>query len=157
VSFLYYARRYDDALRQVQRTFELDSTFFQLAAERARVLVELRRCDEAVAAIARSPELTAAMLQGIRGYTYARCGHREQAIRELDHLLTQQRAGKYVSHYALAMIQAGLGDKEAALAELESAFTERAWTMIMLTKEPAFDVLRSDPRFVQLESRVGLI
>lgn len=156
VSLLFYARRYDEALKQAQKTLELDSTFFQLATERARVLVELRRCDEAVAALSRVPDQTPAMLQGTRGYTYARCGRRVEAVAELNHLLAQGRAGKHISHYSLAVIQAGLGNKDAAFAELESAYTERAWTMFLLKLEPAFDSLRGDPRFARLVRRVGL-
>lgn len=156
VSFLYYTRRYDEALKQAQKTFELDSTFFHLEAERARVLVELRRCDEALTALARAPEQMGAMLQGIKGYSYARCGRRAEAVAELNHLLAQSRAGRYVSHYSLAVIQAGLGNREAAFAELESAYTERAWSMFLLNREPAFDSFRGDPRFARLVRRVGL-
>ncbi len=156
ISFLYYTRRYDEALKQAQKTFELDSTFFHLEVERARVLAELRRCDEALSALARAPEQTGAMTQGIKGYVYARCGRRAEAVAELNYLLAQSRAGKYVSHYSLAVIQAGLGNTNAALAELESAYTERAWSMILLKREPAFDGLRSDARFARLARRVGL-
>lgn len=156
VSFLYYARRYDDALKQAQRTFELDSTFFHLEVERARVLVELRRCDEALSALARAPLQTGAMTQSIKGYVYARCGRRAEAVAELNYLLAQSRAGKYVSHYSLAVIQAGLGNTDAAFAELESAYTERAWGMFLLNLEPAFDSLRGDPRFAVLVTKVGL-
>lgn len=54
------------------------------------------------------------------------------------------------------MIQAGLGNKEAAFAELESAYTERAWSMFLLKLDPAFDSLRSDRRFARLVRKVGL-
>jgi serine/threonine-protein kinase len=155
VSLLFYARRYDDALRQAQKTVELDSTFFQLSTERIRVLVELGRCDEAVTLLAHTPGQTAAMLQGVRGYAYARCGRRADALAELNHLLAERRAGKYVSHYSLAVIYAGLRDNGAALTELEQAYTERAWTLFMLKLEPAFDGLRSDPRFVQIAKNMG--
>ena len=150
ISLLFYARRYDDALKQAQKTFELDSTFFQLSTERVRLLVELGRCDEAVALLAHTPGQTAAMLQGVRGYAYARCGHRADAVVELNHLLAERRAGKYVSHYSLAVIYAGLRDNESALAELEQSYTERAWTLFMLRLEPAFDGLRNNPRFMRL-------
>ena len=156
ISFLYYSRKYEHALQQAQKTIELDSTFFQVNIERARVLAELRRCDEAVAALARAPHQTAAILQGLRGYTYARCGQRVEAQAELNRLLAQSRRGQYVSHYALAVIHAGRGDKEAAFAELDSAYTERAWAMFLLKLEPAFDILRSDPRFARLVKKVGL-
>jgi len=156
VSFLYYTRRYDEALKQAQKTFELDSTFFHLEVERARVLAELRRCDEALSALARAPEQTGAMTQGIKGYVYARCERRAEAVAELNYLLAQSRAGRYVSHYSLAVIQAGLGNTDAAFAELESAYAERAWSMFLLNLEPAFDSLRGDPRFARLERRVGL-
>lgn len=156
VSFLYYTRRYDEALKQAQKAFELDSTFFNLEAERARVLVQLRRCDEALRALARAPEQTGAMLQGIRGYSYARCGRRTEAVAELNRLLAQASTGKYVSHYSLALIQAGLGNRDAVFAELEAAYTERAWTMSLLNLEPAFDSFRADPRFAHLLRKIGL-
>jgi serine/threonine-protein kinase len=156
VSLLFYARRYDDALRQAQKTFELDSTFFQLSNERVRLLVELGRCEDAVALLTHTPSQTAAMLQGVRGYAYAKCGHRADAVAELNHLLADRRSGKYISHYGLAVIYAGLGDNRAALTELDRAYMEREWTLFMLKLEPAFDGLRKESRFAQLEKNIGL-
>jgi serine/threonine protein kinase/tetratricopeptide (TPR) repeat protein len=156
ISLLYYGRRYADALKQTQKTFELDSTFFQLGAERARVLVELKRCDEALRAVARVPLQTPAMLGGTRGYTYAKCGRRRDAVAELSQQLTEAKSGKYISHYSLAVVQAGLGNNDVAFAELDKALAERAWCMFLLKLEPAFDGLKSDPRFEQLVRKVGL-
>ena len=156
VSFLYYARKYDEAVKQAQTTFELDSTFFHLETERTRVLVHLGRCGEAMRAVARAPEQTGAMTQGVKGYAYARCGRRADAEAELDRLRAQARAGNYVPHYALALIHAGLGDREATLAALEAGYTERSWSMILINVEPAFDTLRQDPRFVRLVGQMRL-
>ena len=156
ISLLYYTRRFDAALKQAHKTYELDSTFFQLGAERARVLADLNRCDEALREISHVPPQTPAMLGGTRGYTYARCGRRADAVRELNSLIAQAKSGKYTSHYALAVVQAALGDKDAAFAELDSALAERSWCMFLLEVEPTFDGLKSDPRFQRLVRQVGL-
>jgi serine/threonine-protein kinase len=156
ISLLYYTRRFDAALKQAQKTYELDSTFFQLGAERARVLADLHRCSEALREISRVPPQTPAMLGGTRGYTYARCGRRAEAIRELNSLVARSKAGTYTSPYALAVVQAALGNKDAAFAELNGALAERSWCMFLLEVEPAFDSLKKDPRFERLARQVGL-
>jgi len=97
----------------------------------------------------------AVSFQGELGYTYARCGHRAEALAELARLRAGANQGLYVSHFGLARILAGLGDKEAAIAELERAYSERAWPMFYLRVEPAFDSLRTDPRFTRLVEKVG--
>lgn len=155
VSFLYYANHYREALQQSQKTMELDSTYFHIEIERARVLALLRRCDEAIGALSRAPNVQLGpMHQAIRGFTYARCGRHSDALAELTRLIDQERRGGIVSHYALAAVHAGLGEKEAAFAELDSAYAERAWSMLLLKHEPAFDNLRSDPRFARLTKKV---
>jgi len=50
----------------------------------------------------------------------------------------------------------GVGDKEEALADLEKAYSDHVNILITLKVEPAFDPLRSDPRFQDLLRRVGL-
>jgi serine/threonine-protein kinase len=155
VSFLYYANRYKEGLQQSQKTVELDSTYFHIDIERARVLALLGMCDEAVLALSRAPNVQLGpMHQAIRGSTYARCGRRSEALAELSRLLDQARGGGIVSHYALAAVHAGLGNKEAAFTELNSAYDERAWSMILLNHEPAFDNLRGDARFARLTRKV---
>jgi hypothetical protein len=54
------------------------------------------------------------------------------------------------------MIYSHLGDTENAFAELETAYAERDEEMTNLAIEPQFDPLRSDPRFRDLEQRVGI-
>jgi hypothetical protein len=60
-----------------------------------------------------------------------------------------------VSHFGLARILAGVGDTDRAFAALDSAYSERAWPMFYLRAEPAFDGLRTDPRFTRLVEKVG--
>ena len=158
-SMLYYARRYNEALAQARRLLELDSIFQGHVgrAELARAYLWLGRCAESLAAQEGRPGLAVAVWVGLLGYTYARCGRRAQALAELDRLGAEVRQGRFVSHLALAIIHTGLGDNERALAELDSAYVERAWGMFALRVDPTFDGLRADPRFVRLLKKVGLV
>jgi hypothetical protein len=55
------------------------------------------------------------------------------------------------------MIHTGLGDNERALEWLAKAYEERTGGLLLLKVEPIFDSLRSDPRFVKLTRRLGLV
>jgi len=153
-TMLYFARRYDEALAQSRRVLELDSVAQGRAGrgDLVRAYLWLGRCAESVAALESGPVI----FPFLRGYTYAKCGRRAQALAELDRLGAEARQGRFVSHLALAIIHAGLGDKERALAELDSAYLERAWGMFTLRVDPTFDGLRADPRFGRLLKKVGL-
>jgi hypothetical protein len=62
----------------------------------------------------------------------------------------------YVSDYGIAILYARLGEKENALSFLEKAHLERELAMTEIGIEPAFDLLRSHPRFADLVRQVGL-
>ena len=64
---------------------------------------------------------------------------------------------RYVSPYSVALVHAGLGDRDQAFAWLDKAFAERSDYMPYLMLEPMLDGLRSDQRFVALVERVGLL
>src|SRR5437763_805353 len=129
-TMLYYARRYNEALAQARRLLELDSMNFQARGEPARLYLQLGRCDEALAAIRQAPELAGvAPFGGLSGWINARCGHPAQALAVLNRFRAQAREGRYVSHFSLAMIHAGLGDTEQTFAQLDSAYVEGTWAM----------------------------
>ena len=153
VSFLFYDRRYEEALGQAQRIFQNDPNFPGLSSELARAYAYLGRCDEALSVQHFEPS---AIFGGVKGYILAKCGRRPQAFAELRRQRAQAIAGKYVPHYALAVILSGLGSKEEAIGELEKAFIVRDFAMFMLKRDPAFDGIRSDPRFLALVRKVGL-
>ena len=51
---------------------------------------------------------------------------------------------------------AGIGDKEQALAWLERAYDQHSNILTTLKVDPAFDSLRSEPRFQEVLRRVHL-
>jgi serine/threonine-protein kinase len=155
VSMLFYGRRFDAALVQGLKTVEMDPSFVGVRAELARVYVFLHRCPQALAELENTNAPPAAQLLGVPGYAYAKCGSRARALAEVDRLDAQAKSGAYVSHYGLAVIHSGLGNNDQAFAELEKAYLERAWSMFLLRLEPAFDDLRSDPRFAELLQKVS--
>ncbi len=82
-------------------------------------------------------------------------GKREQAQAILHDL--QDKAGKgYVPAYDLAVLYVGLGDKNDALKWLQKASVERSGFLVYINWDPRFDVLRSDPRFIDILKGVGL-
>ncbi|HEX7023765.1 MAG TPA: protein kinase, partial [Gemmatimonadales bacterium] len=145
-SMLTYSHRYAEALNQSRHVLELDSLNFNGRMEAGRAYVFMGRCEEAMQ-ILRGTAILVDINVGLPGYVAARCGRRADALAELARLSRGRQAGRNVSHYGLAMIQAGLGDKERAFAELELAFAERAWGMFTLKVDPAFEAMHSDPRF----------
>jgi Flp pilus assembly protein TadD len=89
------------------------------------------------------------------GYVYATSGRRDdaqQVIGELKELAKR----RYVSPNSVAAIYALLGDKDAAFEWLEKAYSDGAYGMLFLKSEPAWDGLRSEPRFQDVMRRVGL-
>ena len=81
--------------------------------------------------------------------------NRSEALKVLADL--QQRARqRYVSPYFIAVVYAGLGDKDQVFSWLEKAFEERHPYLSLINVEPVFDDLHSDRRFVELVRRVGL-
>ena len=62
----------------------------------------------------------------------------------------------YVPATHMAVIYAGLGEKDQAFQWLEKAYNERDEGLIYLNVAPAWDRLRSDPCFQDLVRRVGL-
>ena len=89
------------------------------------------------------------------GHALAVAGRRAEARAVLEGL-RQLSSSRYVSPYSVALVHAGLGDRDQALAWLDKAYDERSDYMPYLGLEPMLDPLRSDPRFSALVRRVGL-
>jgi DNA-binding winged helix-turn-helix (wHTH) protein len=89
------------------------------------------------------------------GYAYAKAGDSARARALLDELTDETRQ-VYVQPSYVAVILANLGEREQALEYLQKAYDERHGFLIFLNVEPAFDPLRADPRFADIESRIGL-
>ncbi|OLC33264.1 MAG: hypothetical protein AUH81_14625 [Candidatus Rokubacteria bacterium 13_1_40CM_4_69_5] len=154
-TILYYAHRYDEAIAQLRKTLELDSTNALVHAELARAYLQANRCGEAIAAARLIPVSLPNPEGAVRGYAYARCGNRAEAMRVLGELKTQVRRG-YVIPAKVALSYAALGDADSTFAWLERGYEGRDAYMTFLKVEPLYDTVRNDPRFARLVRRVGL-
>jgi TolB-like protein/DNA-binding winged helix-turn-helix (wHTH) protein len=160
----YWARRYNEALAQFQKAAEMDPNFainherlshlyaciekFEDAIDeetKARVLAG----EDSKAAVRKGDELRQALAaHGSRGYW--------EKLLELSKD-KENPPEAYVSDYGMAILYARLGEKENALSLLEKAHVERELAMTEIGMEPAFDLLRSQPRFADLIRQVGLL
>jgi hypothetical protein len=64
-------------------------------------------------------------------------------------------AGEYVRPSRLARNYAGLGRMDEAFEWLERAYDERDGSLAFIKTDPAYDGLRSDPRFQDLLRRIN--
>ncbi len=150
----HYAHRYDEAVEQYRKTLEIDPNFWVGHLFLAKVYVQKGMYEEALAELRQAKGVTVEP-RAVLAYTYAVSGKRRQATRVLTQLLELSKR-QYVPRYHIAIIYAGLGDKNQALAWLEKAYEERDQWLLWLKVEPMVDSLRSEPRFQDLLRRVGL-
>ena len=70
--------------------------------------------------------------------------------------LSSCRTKKHVPAICFALVYIGLGDRDEAVTRLEEAYKERSDFLLVLSVDPLFDGLRSDPRFRDLLRRMKL-
>jgi hypothetical protein len=71
--------------------------------------------------------------------------------------VNERSTHSYVAPYDVAVIYAGLGEKDAAFAWLNRAKDDRSYMLAEYLKTDArLDSLRSDPRFAERVRKIGL-
>lgn len=152
------ARRYDDAIAQLQNTLALDSTYVQAHARLAGALLDAGRLREARLEAMRVIALTDSAPSSFVGLALidVRDGQRDSARAILQRLQAWSR-DHYVPPVSIAHLQAALGDIDGAMKSMELAFAEGSNAMAYLDVAREFDPLRSDSRFQALRKRAGLL
>ena len=155
----FYARDYDKAIEYYQKTLELDPDFPPAHGQLPAAYEQKRMYDQAITGFQKGTNLKGSRewyfsLSGL-AHVYAVTGNKGEAqklLSEMKDLSVRQ----YVPADRIALIYAGLGDKDEAFAWLEKGYDERSFNMTWLKVEPRWDSLRSDPRFADLVRRLGL-
>ena len=88
-------------------------------------------------------------------YGYACAGQKEKAANILRELRKDPNIA-YVSPALTAIPYLALGERDQAYAALDRAVKAHDTGLLIIRVDPAFDPLRSDPRFRQILRRVGL-
>lgn len=153
----YYGRHYHEAIDQYQRALDMDPTYFRAIEGIGVALAVSGDYDAAAHDLERAQKIEdVPEISGYLGYVYARSGKRAQATRLLR-VLTERAEARFVSPADILPIPLGLGDKDAAFRLLDQAYEDHSDTLRTLKMDPIFDPICADPRFLDLERRVGLL
>jgi TolB-like protein/Flp pilus assembly protein TadD len=152
---LRYARQYDQAIEALKKTLAQDKNYPNMHFSLGHVYAAKGQYAEAIAAYQEAIRLgrDTPEAQIYLGAACARGGERERAQAILRRL---QISNQYVSPAQLAVLYAALGERELAFASLERAYAAHDLQLQFLGVDPAYDSLRSDPRFPNLLRRIGL-
>jgi len=153
----YYARRYEEAIQELLAILsqvpgywlahDLLGWCYEQKGDLTGAIAEFKHAAEAERLI---PEPLAAM-----GRAYALQGKRAEAMglrTQMTQLATRQR----VSPYFFAIVDASLGDRERALADIEKAYQQRSYYLTFLGIDPKLDSIRTQPTIRRILEDVGL-
>jgi len=156
-SRLYMAREYDQAIEQLRNTIDMDPGFVLPHLVLGQAYEQKKAYDQAITELRRavdfsqnSPPVLAALAR-----TYAVSGRTTEARNLLDQLM-QQSKKQYVSPFYVAIVYAGLGEKDQALDWLEKAYGDHSNAIVFLKVDPQLDTLRASPRFHELQRKLRL-
>jgi len=154
-----WARRYDEAiavckeLKNQDPSFTLSYDCLGYAYWGKRMYPQLIAEWTTYAQLTHNPddvELAAALDRGFRSAGW------KGSLTQATETLQNRRKTRYSSPFMIARFYADLGDKEHAFQWLDTAYREHDFLLNGIRTEFQFDVLRSDPRFAELVSKVGL-
>jgi len=151
----YFGRDYPGAQAQLEATLGLDPEFSTAHWGLGLVYEQLGRFDEAFR------EFERAMAIGGRGtntlaslgHAYAVAGRQKEARAVLAEILPRAQSGRTTS-YQIAVVYAGLGERDEAFRWLEKAFEQRSTLLSYLRMDPRMEGLRGDPRYRTLITRM---
>lgn len=149
----YFARRYDQALAVTRTVQGLNVSLPDWNFLLGDIDAEKGLYGEAVTAFLRSGDGPYSL--GHLGNVYARMGRTADAKKLIERLTVDVRRDG-VGQYEIALIYAGLGDRNDAFQWLENAYRAHDVGLVYLKVDPCLDPLRSDPRLDELMQHVGL-
>jgi serine/threonine-protein kinase len=154
----YAARRFDDARREAERSYQLDSTKSDNWLVVAWTQLALGFPDSAIASLERSQRFRTAF--DIRPYlsvAYRRLGETKKAD-SVAALLRRDYARGRAFAFDVAIAAAGAGDRSTAIRAIEQTLEDKSLlvTEVSLPCEPLLDPIRDDPRFERMLATVGM-
>lgn len=152
---LLFAGRTDEALAALRATVDMNADFWLPHLFMSRAYLAKGMLRESVESASRANSIAGANAESLAlvGYGVAKSGDKEEARRILAEL--EQRASTtYVPAYDLAVLNVGLGDNSRALALLETSYNRHEPLMVFIGIEPKWDVLRQEPRFIELMKKM---
>lgn len=154
---LYYYGKTEEALKAVRMALEMNPKFPLGHFWLGRIYTSQGLYPEAEAALQKIGSLrTWTPAMAALGFLYAKEGKRKEAEGVLQEFTDLAGRGRYPSSYAIAVIYAGLGERDQVFRVLEDALRERSHWLVWLKRDPRWDGVRDDPRFKDLVRRVGL-
>jgi tetratricopeptide (TPR) repeat protein len=145
----------NESIQQSRKTIEMDVNFPLAHNQLAVAYLQDQKHVEAIAELQTAVRLSAGSPTCIANLAraFAASGRRNEAVQLLGDLKKRSRASSSNAS-EIAVIYAALGDNDQAITWLETSYKERFNPSVLL--RPGFDPLRADPRFQDLERRVGL-
>jgi TolB-like protein/DNA-binding winged helix-turn-helix (wHTH) protein/Tfp pilus assembly protein PilF len=152
---LLIAHQYEEAIQLSRKTMDMDPRFALAHYQLGQAFLQTHRYDEAIAELQKAVAFSGGSTTSTSSlaYAYAVSGRRNEALKILNDLKSQP-SEKFSHAPEIALVYIGLDDKDQAMVWLEKGYAERFNPGVLM--RPAFDLLRSDPRFQDLLHRIGL-
>jgi eukaryotic-like serine/threonine-protein kinase len=149
------SRRFDEAILECKRAQELDRSVAHTLLAWLYARKGMR--DEAGSELQKAIDFRYPRKDSVDGLAedawlasaYVLLDRRTEIVRQAEEW-RERAAREYIDPYNLAVVYAGLGEKDRALELLKRAFEEHTPSMVLIFVDPVFDSMRSDPRFQSL-------
>jgi len=147
----YFAGCHSRAIDHCRRALEFSPEHPLALSQMGWSFLQIGDFESALAMMERSVQIAPdnSYFRWLLGYAYAVTG-RVDGAREMIRDLHARSQRQYVVPFGFAVIHAGLGEFDVALAWLEKAYEERNGWMVYLDVAPSLDPLRGEPRFRRL-------
>jgi serine/threonine-protein kinase len=153
-----YSRQYEQAAEASRKALEMDPNNETVRIVLGGVYLWKLMLDEAMTEFQKAKEISTGLNTiaeiGIAA-SLALGGKRAEAERIVDDLIRRSEE-EYVSRFWLSTMYFLLGDLDSGFESLEKAYERREHWMCYFKVQQAFDVVRTDPRYISLLKRIGL-
>jgi eukaryotic-like serine/threonine-protein kinase len=155
-----FSGQFDKAIEQYQKVMaenpsfgaaHADIVFAYLGEHKYAQVIQEYKTFAQLTGDKNASEVAPAMEQAFRSGGWPAAAHKA-----IDVLVAQRKAGtNFLAPYWIGTYYADIGDNEHAFEWLNIAYQEHNTYLMFLRTDPAFDSLRSDPRYAELVRKIG--
>jgi TolB-like protein/Flp pilus assembly protein TadD len=154
----FQGRDYPAAVEHARQAIIVDPEFWIGHVQLGQAYEQLGRSDPAFESLMNAGRFSDgnSKAMSFRGHLLAKLGRVDEA-RDVLRTLEAVSRDRYVPPHAMALVHAGLGERDAVFEWLDRAYEARDVHLIFLPVDPRWDACRADPRFGALLARCGFV